>query len=231
MKTAILQSSYIPWKGYFDIINDVDVFCFYDEVKYTKNDWRNRNKIYPKSGIQWLTIPISKDAVKHRISEVNITDEKWQDLHNKTLSLSYCNAPFYEQLKYFMDAIYQAKKWDSLSELNQQSIKLISEFIGIKTKFVDSSEFDLRGDRVERLVNLIKDMGATEYLSGPSARDYLKGNEQVFSDSNIKLHYKDYSGYPPYKQLCSPFEHYVSIFDLIANIKQEDIRQYIWDHT
>lgn len=227
MKAAILQSSYIPWKGYFDIINDVDIFCFYDEVKYTKNDWRNRNKIYPKSGIQWLTIPIAKDAVKLKISEVRITDEKWQDLHHKSLKFSYNGAPYFAQLKNFMEELYLKNQWEYLSVLNQHSIKMISGYLGIKTRFIDSSELNLRGDRVERLINILKDLGADEYLSGPSAKDYLSGHEHLFTESGIFLKYKDYSAYKPYKQLTEPFEHFVSIFDMIANVSKESILSHI----
>jgi WbqC-like protein family len=231
MKAAILQSNYIPWKGYFDIINDVDIFCFYDEVKYTKNDWRNRNKIYPKSGIQWLTIPISKEAVKIKVSEVKIADKKWQDLHYKTLSFSYRNAPYFEQLRHFMDELYLDKKWEFLSVLNQHSIKLISEFIGIKTKFLDSSELNIRGNRVEKLINILKDLGANEYISGPAAKAYLSGNEHLFEENGIILKYKDYSGYKTYTQLAEPFEHSVSIFDMLANIEANEINNHIWGHN
>lgn len=228
MKAAILQSSYIPWKGYFDIINDVDIFCFYDEVKYTKNDWRNRNKIYSGNGLQWLTIPIPKQAVKLKIAEVEIHDNKWQELHYKMLQSAYGGAPYYSQLGNFIDLIYRQNNWQNLSDLNRFIIKLISEYLGIKTKFVNSSEFKLKGDRVERLINILKDLGTDEYLSGPAAKDYLTGHEHLFEDNNIVLKYKDYSGYKPYKQLAEPFEHFVSIFDMIANIEQNEINTHIW---
>src|SRR3954469_16903743 len=98
MKVVVLQSNYVPWKGYFDLIHDADLFVFYDEVKYTKNDWRNRNKIFTTNGVQWLTIPISKDAVKQKISQVEIKDNGWQELHYKSLFFGYKSAPFFNQL-------------------------------------------------------------------------------------------------------------------------------------
>src|SRR4051812_8183445 len=110
MKVVILQSNYIPWKGYFDLINDADIFVFYDEVKYTKNDWRNRNKIYTKNGMQWLTIPIHKDAVKQKISEVEMPDNSWQELHHKSLEFGYKSAPYYKQLEPLLTELYLNQK-------------------------------------------------------------------------------------------------------------------------
>jgi hypothetical protein len=230
LKAAIIQSNYIPWKGYFDIINDVDIFCFYDEVKYTKNDWRNRNKIYSGNGLQWITIPIPKQAVKIKISEVEIPDNKWQELHYKMLLSAYGGAPYYSQLNYFIDEIYIKNNWRNLSELNRFTIKIICDYLGIKTKFVNSSELKLKGDRIERLINILKDLGANEYLSGPAAKDYLSGNEHLFEENNIVLKYKDYTGYKPYKQLAEPFEHSVSIFDMIANIERNEINAHSWGY-
>ena len=230
MKATIIQSNYIPWKGYFDIIHDVDIFCFYDEVKYTKNDWRNRNKIYSQNGLQWLTIPIPKQAVKLKISEVEIPDNKWQELHYKMLHSAYGRTRYYSQLNFLINEIYRQNNWQNLSELNRFIIKMISDYLGIKTKFVNSSELNLRGDRVDRLINILKDLGADEYLSGPAAKDYLRGNEHLFEENNIVLEYKDYSGYKPYKQLTEPFEHCVSIFDMIANIERNEINTHIWGY-
>lgn len=228
MKVAIIQSNYLPWKGYFDIIHDADVFCFYDEMKYTKNDWRNRNKIYSKNGLHWLTIPIYRDAVKEKISEVKLEDASWQSLHYTTLVTSYSKAPYFSQLESFLHDFYRDHTWHYLSELNHYSIKKIAEYLGIKTKFVNSKDFNLRGDRVERLIILLKDLGATEYISGPSAKDYLKGSEHLFEVNNIKLTFKDYVGYPAYRQLAEPFENYVSIVDTIANVAKVELNKYIF---
>lgn len=227
MKVVILQSNYLPWKGYFDLINDADVFCFYDEVKYTKNDWRNRNKIYSKNGLQWISIPIHKDAVKLKISEVELP-QNWQQQHYNALKMTYGRAPYFKELEKFMEDFYVNNKSTRLSEFNQYTIKKISSYLDIETNFVDSANYELRGDRIDRLINLLKDIGATEYISGPAAKDYLTGQEHVFSDNNITLSYKDYSNYPHYKQLIEPFENYVSIVDLVANLSKEEIQNNIW---
>ena len=228
MKVAILQSNYIPWKGYFDLINDVDTFVFYDCVKYTKNDWRNRNKIYVNQSPQWITVPISNDSTKLSIDEVLISDKRWQDLHFKTLYLGYKKAPYFFQLEELILDYLKDRNWENLSSLNQYTIQEISRKIGISTNFINSRELDLRGDRVDRLVNICADLGASEYISGPAAISYLTGNEEQFSSKNILLKYKHYPEYPVYKQTQGKFETYVSIVDLIANIGWDDIKNYIW---
>jgi len=228
VKTVVLQSNYIPWKGYYDLIRDADIFIYYDEVQYTKNDWRNRNRIYTKNGLQWLTIPISAEAVKLKISEVEIKDPHWQGLHYKTLSLGYGKAPFFHQLKPLLEETYIQQQWKNLSVVNRFLIEKISALIGIETTFKDSKDFILEGDRVERLINLLKQSGTTTYISGPAAKEYLEGYEDRFAENNIELQYKDYSGYPAYMQMKEPFENYVSIVDMLANIELNEIKNYIW---
>lgn len=227
MRVVVIQSNYIPWKGYFDLIHDADVFCFYDEVQYTKNDWRNRNKIYSKNGLQWITIPIHKDAVRHKISEVELP-LNWQKDHYKILQLSYSNAPYYSQLKELMDEFYLDFSCRTLSEFNQYSIKKIALYIGITTKFVNSADYNLKEGRMERLISLLVELKATEYISGPTGKDYLADKIHMFSDNGIAHFYKMYD-YKPYKQLSEPFENYVSIFDLIANVERSQIKNYIWN--
>lgn len=228
MKAVILQSNYLPWKGYFDLIHEADKFIFYDEVKYTKNDWRNRNRIYSPSGLEWLSIPVSKEAVRLKISEVKIPDTEWQKKHLKTVRYAYQSAPFFRQLESFLVEFYNQRCRGSLSALNRFAIETLSEWLGIKTQFLNSADFTLRGDRVARLVDLLQQVGADEYLTGPSAKDYLAGEESLFSEKGIKLIYKDYSGYPIYPQQRSPFVHQVSIIDMMANLKCEEIGWHIW---
>ena len=229
-KLAILQSNYIPWKGYFDLINEVDIFVFYDTVKYTKNDWRNRNIIYTKNGKQWLSIPIEASAVNLQINEVEIKNESWQELHFKSLYFGYKKAPYFYQLEEFLNDYLVEKKWDKLSQLNQYLIVEISKKMGITTQFKKAEDFNLTGDRIERLVSLINQNDASIYISGPSAKDYLNGNENLFKEANIELLYKSYPAYPTYEQLSKPFENSVSILDLIANVSWNNIPEYIWSN-
>lgn len=228
MKVVILQSNYIPWKGYFDLINDADIFVFYDEVQYTKNDWRNRNKILTKNGVQWLTIPISAESVKNKISEVLLNDPFWQTQHYKSLSLGYRKSPFFHQLEELINDVYINHKWVKLIDLNRYIIQKTSELLGIKTRFVDSKDYIEGDDKIGRLITVLKNLNASEYITGPAAKDYLSNNEIKFAENNIKLTYKSYPSYPEYMQLQQPFQQYVSIVDMIANIELSSIPNYIW---
>ena len=193
-KVAIIQSSYIPWKGYFDIIHDVDLFIFYDDRQYTVRDWRNRNKIKTPNGLHWLTVPVgsSRDRL---IYEVEITDTGWGKKHWDTLKQNYSKAPYFNEYKAFFEEVYLGQEWVSLSELNQYLVKTISkDFLGIKTEFKDSREFNAQGYRLDRILDLLDKANAGFYLSGPSAKDYIV--DERFVEKGIELQYKDYSGYP-----------------------------------
>jgi hypothetical protein len=227
MRVVVLQSNYLPWKGYFDLIQNAEVFVYYDEVQYTKNDWRNRNRICSKNGVQWLTIPISRDAVKLKVSEVTLPGARWQEDHFKTLHCSYRPARCFPQIEPLLRDFYQTRTWARLSELNRHCTESIARLLGLTTRFLDSRDFDLTGDRVERLVSLLRQVGATEYLSGPSARDYLAGSEGLFEQAGIRLLYKSYESYPEYPQLHAPFEHAVSVLDVLANVELADCRRCI----
>jgi hypothetical protein len=227
MRAVVLQSNYLPWKGYFDLIQSADVFVYYDEVQYTKNDWRNRNRICSKNGLQWLTIPISRDAVKLKISEVRLPGARWQNDHFKTLSCSYRPARCFHQIEPLLNEFYLGRTWTHLSQLNRHCIESIAHLLELSTRFVDSKDFRLEGDRVLRLVNLLQQVGATEYLSGPSARAYLAGQEALFDRAGIRLLFKSYERYPEYPQLQMPFEHAVSIIDVLANVELKDCRRCI----
>lgn len=229
MKVVILQSNYVPWKGYFDLINDADTFVFYDCVKYTKNDWRNRNQIATKNGNQWLTIPMPGNAVNMAIDEAVIEDKKWQDTHYKSLYFAYKKAPFFPQLEELIELYLKQHQWQKLSALNQFVIKHIATKIGINTNFIDSRELaGLEGDRVERLISILTQLNATEYISGQAAKDYMTGHEHLFSDKGIHLTYKLYPQYPVYTQLSPEFSHFVSILDMVAHLHWDEIKHYIY---
>jgi hypothetical protein len=224
-KVAVIQSNYIPWKGYFDIIHDVDLFIFYDDVQYTKNSWRNRNKIKTAQGLHWLTIPVGSRE-NRLIYQVEPAHNYWPRKHWATIQQSQAKAPYFKQFQEFFEHFYSGNTWGNLSELNQFLIRTISsEYLGIRTEFKDSREFCPTGEKLDRLIDLLQKVGATLYVSGPTARDYIDG--QRFVDAGIKLVYKDYSGYPEYPQLYPPFEHQVSILDVLFNCGPR-APYYIW---
>ncbi|MDN5087306.1 WbqC family protein [Aliarcobacter butzleri] len=214
-KIAILQSNYIPWKGYFDLINMVDEFIFYDEVQYTKNDWRNRNKIKTPQGIQWLTIPVRQESLDQKIKDTKISDKKWNIKHWRTISQNYSKAKYFKDYKDIFEELYLTCDEEYLSQINYKFITTINEILEIKTKLIWSSEFELVDGQTEKLLGICKDCNADIYLSGPAAKDYF--DEDLAKQENIKVEWMDYSGYKEYEQLNPPFEHGVSILDLIFN--------------
>lgn len=224
-RVAILQSNYIPWKGYFDIIHDVDLFVFYDDNQYTKNDWRNRNRVKAAGGSQWLTIPTGEDCSR-LICEVTLSDHRWQEKHWSTLRQNYGKCPHFERYRPWLEYAYLGAQWTSLSELNRVTIQHIArEFLGITTAFADSRDFAAEGHKLDRLLDLVRKTGATSYLSGPAARDYIV--PERFEALGVNLVWKDYSGYPEYPQRFPPFEHGVTILDLLFNVGP-DAPWYIW---
>jgi len=215
-KVAILQSNYIPWKGYFDLINMVDEFILYDDMQYTRRDWRNRNKIYTARGLQWLTIPVNvKGKYFQKINETKISDKNWAKKHWETIKHNYAKAPYFQEYKDIIECLYLDTKEEYLSKVNYRFIMTINAILGIKTKIRWSSEFNLVEGRTERLFGICQDCDADIYLSGPAAKNYL--DEELFNENGIQVEWMDYSGYPKYRQLHEPFEHGVTILDLIFN--------------
>ncbi|MGB3430509.1 WbqC family protein [Achromobacter sp.] len=211
---AILQSNYVPWKGYFDLIAAVDEFVIYDEVQFTKNDWRNRNQIKTPQGVQWLSIPVGAD-IQRRICEVELPVGAWAEKHWKTLATNYGRAPFFDDIAGWLKPLYLERRYQRLSELNVVFIKAICGYLGIGTKISNSSDFEHTPGKTGRLVGLCRQAGAGRYISGPAAKAYL--DESEFSAAGISVEWFDYAGYPAYPQLWGKFEHAVSILDLLFN--------------
>jgi len=213
-KVAILQSNYIPWKGYFDLIAAVDEFIIYDEVQFTKNDWRNRNMIKTPKGREWLSIPVGSH-ISRPIHEVLLNDSKWQIRHWKTLVTNYARSRHYSEIATLLEPVYQSNVYTHLSSLNRDLIILVCSYLGIATTISDSREFAVSGDRTERLVRLVQLAGGTEYISGPAAKAYLDAT--AFEAAGIGLTWFNYDGYPTYPQLWGNFVHGVSVLDLLFN--------------
>lgn len=220
MTAVITQSNYIPWKGYFDAIATADIFVLYDDMQYTRRDWRNRNKIKTAQGVQWLTIPVEvKNKFHQKINETRISDPKWGRDHWETIRHAYAKAPYFNQYRDLFESLYLNAEEKYLSEVNFKFLSACCEVLNIKPHFRWSSEFELKGEKSERLLNLCLDLNATEYYSGPAAKDYL--DTSLFEGKGVKVNWFDYSDYPEYKQLHGEFDHAVSIIDLIFNTGPE----------
>jgi hypothetical protein len=212
-RVGIIQSNYIPWKGYFDIIHDVDLFVFYDDVQYTKNDWRNRNRIKTEHGERWLTIPVGKRESR-RICDVALPSSGWARDHWRRLEAAYRRAPYFEVYRAYFEEFYLRRPWSTLSEFNQALVTGIArDLLGITTPNLDSRTFHLTQSKGGRVVELLQHVGASVYVSGPSAKAYI--TDEGFLAAGIKVEWKNYQGYPEYDQFHGPFVHAVTILDLL----------------
>lgn len=216
-KVAIVQSNYLPWKGYFDMIAAVDEFILYDDMQYTRRDWRNRNQIKTPQGVQWLTVPVRvKGRYEQKINETEIdVDSDWANSHWKTLTQNYRRAPYFEEVAQWLSPHYAPDGVALLSDLNRNLITAICDYLGIATRITSSTDYSLADGKTERLVDLCAQAGGTTYISGPAAKGYI--DAALFSNADIELNWFDYSGYPQYPQLWGEFVHGVSILDLLFN--------------
>ncbi|MEJ2717471.1 MAG: WbqC family protein [Deltaproteobacteria bacterium] len=215
-RVAIVQSNYIPWKGYFDMIASVDEFIIYDDMQYTRRDWRNRNRIKTPAGTKWLTIPVEcKGRYLQKIKDTVISEPNWNRKHWQTIAHNYSRAPYFDRYRDFFQELYLTCQERFLSKINYLFLKAVCRLLGIDTMFSWSMDYRIGNDRTESLVSLCRQAEATEYISGPAAKTYIE--EERFVKADITLTYMNYSGYPEYAQLYPPFEHTVSIIDLIFN--------------
>ena len=217
-RVAILQSNYIPWKGYFHMMKLADEFVLYDDVQFTKNDWRNRNKIKTPQGLKWLTIPIPKKIshMETKICDVIIEDSFWPEKHWAAIETNYKSAPCFSPMALTIRKMYEeaaTKKY--LSEINYIFLNGIAKLLNITTRLTWSVDYNACGAKTERLLDILKKTEAKKYLSGPSAKNYIEENK--FRDSGIDLEWMKYEC-PEYEQLYPPFEHEVSVLDMLFHV-------------
>lgn len=219
-RLSVIQSNYIPWKGYFDLMAASDQFVLYDIVQFTKNDWRNRNVIKTPSGTLWLTIPVAHSGrFGQRIDEVEAIDDRWRRKHWRSIVQCYGRTEHFASYAEQFEALYLESDERRLSSINAAFIAAIADALEIRTPVASAGDLKLPADRIERLIAICRHFGAKEYISGPAARAYL--DESRFAAAGIAVTYIDYSGYPEYPQLHPPFEHKVSALDLVFNTGPE----------
>jgi hypothetical protein len=216
-RVAAIQSSYVPWRGYFDVMGLVDEFILLDEVQFTKRDWRNRNRIKAPNGPTWLTIPVqTKGRYEQRIDEVEIADPSWADRHWQTVRQAYAGAPAAEEIAPIVGSAYErAAGMSRLSDVNRLFLETLAPLAGVDAALTWSTDYTSVGTKTERLVSLCAEAGAGEYVSGPAARDYLE--EAEFAAAGIAVRWMDYDGYREYPQQFGAFEPNLSILDLLFN--------------
>lgn len=224
-KVAIIQSNYIPWKGYFDIIGAVDEFIIYDDMQYTRRDWRNRNLIKTPDGVKWLTVPVRvKGKYDQKIRDTEIECNDWGRTHWATLCQFYRRSAHFSEIAGLLEPLYLHAEYNNISDLNRRFIEAINNYLRIETNLKYSWEYELADGKTERLLSLCLQAGASEYVSGPAARGYLE--EELFMEAGIGVSWFNYEGYQPYPQLWGEFTHGVSILDLMFNCGPSS-RQYM----
>jgi hypothetical protein len=214
-RIVVTQSNYIPWRGYFDLIDEADVLVVYDDVQYTKNDWRNRNKIKTSHGLHWLTAPVRKAPLHTAIDEIELDlSRPWRRMHLETISVSYRKTPGFGAIfEGYREVLERAPP--RLSALNVSLLRWLMQLMEIRTEIVDVRSLSTSGHRTERLIGIVRELGGAVYLSGPSAASYLDAG--AFRRAGIGLEYKSYV-YPDYPQLWGPFEGGVSVLDMLFNV-------------
>lgn len=213
---VILQSNYIPWKGYFDLMAVADEFIIYDEVQYTRRDWRNRNKIIINGAPHWLTIPVrSKGNFESPIDEIRVDGRDWAANHWRTIEMSYRRAPYFHDVGPLLSAAYErAAGLDLLTDVNEMFLRQIADILAIRTPLLRGRAVPrTTSDPTDRLIELCMAREATHYVSGPAARSYI--DRDKFDRAGIALSYANYQGYPVYEQATSVFEHGVSMIDVL----------------
>jgi hypothetical protein len=217
VRVSIVQSNYVPWRGYFDLMALSDHFVLYDIVQFTKNDWRNRNLIKTRDGLLWLTVPVGQAGkFGQRIDQVEATDDRWRIKHWRSIEQAYARAPYFSEYRDRFEELYLGSSERRLTRINSAFLGMVAEALGIRTPIASAGDFEeLPTDRVDRLVAICSHFDAKEYLSGPAARDYL--DERRFAAAGMSVRFMDYSGYPEYPQLHPPFAHGVSAIDLLFN--------------
>jgi hypothetical protein len=212
---VVLQPGYLPWLGFFDQLRRADVFVYYDDVQYDKHGWRNRNRIKTQTGPLWLTVP-----VRHRglglpsIADVEIDRRTaWPRKHVVSIRQAYANAPFLGDYLPALEELLQ-RSWERLVDLDIAVVDLMASWFGLAPRIERSSALTIGGDKTERLVNICRHFGASTYLSGAAARDYL--DVARFEQSGVHVEWQQFD-HPVYPQLHGAFIPYLSALDLLLN--------------
>lgn len=224
MRVGIIQSNYLPWRGYLDLVRQVDLFLFHDDIQYTKQDWRNRNRIKTETGWRWLTVPVRHHHSEQRINEIEISyDADWRREHLAQLDAWYARAPFHRRCRDDLAELLAARP-RSLSELNRAVCAWLLDQLAIRTPLRSTSDLSPSGQKTDRLLDILGKVGATAYLSGPAAKVYIEADR--FRDAGIGLEFKTYD-YAPYPQQWGDFIDNMSAIDLLMNVGAEAARDHI----
>ncbi len=218
MKIAIAQPTYLPWLGYFDLLDQVDKFVLLDTVQFSKQSWQQRNRIKTPTGLLWLTVPVVfRGRLGQRIVDVEIREaDFWRD-HLRAVELNYRRAPFFDE--YFSalsELLPSASSGLRLAELNIGLLCWLAGSLDIKTPIVRASELAVDGKRTHLLAEICSLLGATTYVSPLGSADYLLAELPILTGRGVDVVFQHYD-HPSYRQLFPPFQAHASALDLLFN--------------
>jgi hypothetical protein len=218
LKIAVCQPTYLPWLGYFDLIDQVDAFVLLDTVQFEKQSWQQRNRIKTPTGLQWLTVPVMfRGRLGQQILEVEIRDPDFVRKHLRAVELNYRRAPFFETYFPELSQILQSCSSSTfLVDLNIRIIRWLNSILGIRIQVLRSSQLNEKGRRSQLLVNICRALSADSYLSPLGSSTYLLDDLSLFSHADIKVAFQHYE-HPQYRQLFPPFVSHASVLDLTFN--------------
>jgi hypothetical protein len=212
---VVLQPGYLPWLGFFDQMRRSDVFVYYDDVQFDKHGWRNRNRIKTPSGPMWLTVPVQHTGLlTTRIVDALIDrTTAWARKHVKSIRQYYAKAPFLNRYLPELEELLE-RDWTHIATLDIAIVDVMARWLSVTPTVFRSSELGIQGSQSERLVNLCRHFGATRYLSGDAALDYL--DLDLFGAAGIAVEWQHFR-HPVYPQLHGDFVPYLSALDLVLN--------------
>lgn len=218
MQIAIMQPTYLPWLGYFDLMAHVDAFVFLDDVQFSKQSWQQRNRIKTPKGLEWITVPVLiKGRFGQTIAEVELRDAQFWLEHFRTLEVAYSRAPFWKMYRQELNEVYQSfAGCRRLIDVNLALLEWLKTKLEIATPTVLASDLQVEGKRSERLVSLCRALGADHYLSPLGSAEYLDLERELFQEAGIGVTLQNYL-HPTYPQLFPPFIAYASVIDLVLN--------------
>lgn len=223
---CIMQPTYMPWSGYFNLISQAKVFVFYDSAEFSKGSWHNRNQILNNGVKQWLTVPVNKSlhAMLKDISIQNV--DKWKHKHEMTIKSVYGRAPYFKDLTSIIETLRECEG-DKLAQCNISIIKHIAGLLDIESEFKLASVYELKGERSKKILGLLKELGSSDYLSPIGSQDYIE-EDNVLSQSGLQVRYQSFEPVN-YTQInnSGEFVSHLSILDVLANIGIENTKKYI----
>jgi hypothetical protein len=216
-----MQPTYLPWIGYFDLIDQSDVFVLYDDVQFQKQSWHCRNKIKTPNGEQYLSVTVNKTPLGTPINEITLNNiTKWHRKHLNAMKINYSKSTYFSEVFAFIEGHLQSD-FSLLTEVTTDFIKAISTKIGIETTICKSSELpiDIGFAKEERLIEMCKYLNCNNYVSPPGSAIYINEDKTggTFPENGINLFYHNYN-HPIYPQMNGSFIPYIGIIDLLFNV-------------